>query len=148
MIYRFTSGFLDGSAVMPSIANNADRANKSFLSMSWSNLFKVCQATKDNPDEPMIKFLLRNFNTLNEEIKQLKPSCIIFCTGYGWDKYINAAFTSHNLAFRELTNRIPAKDASIITGLPNVPLAVRIRHPQGWSISSIETVYQEILKRI
>ena len=148
MIYRFTSGILDRNPVMPDITNNVDRANKSFLSMSWSNIFKVCQATKQNPDELMIKFLLRNLNTLAEEIKRLKPSCVIFCTGYDWDKYINAAFPSYNLAFRELTSRIPAQDASIITGLPNVPLAVRTRHPQGWPSNSIEILYQEIFRRI
>ena len=109
---------------------------------AWSNLNKMDWGGK-KPGKKIEGDMLRDFSLLREEIEICKPTCIVFFTGYKFDRLLAKTFgilpdkikevdESEKKAFAEV--QIPSIDAKCF----------RLEHPQGKD----QETFKKYLKKI
>jgi len=140
-IYVLTISIYEGEFIGYSY-NTYDGNFECFQSIAWTNVFKIGMV-EGNPDSKMIKFLLKNFNTLREEIEYLKPDLIIFSTGKSYDKYLREALEIETPDDIEETEGVKR-----LGDVYNSALVLRTKHFQAIRNEELEKIYNYIKREL
>jgi hypothetical protein len=140
-IFRLTGWCLYGYQVYE---REQRRSEECFRSIAWSNVFKVgaLKSEGGNPNKDLIS-IQKDVNTLEEEIKVLRPDVAIFSTGPNYDEHIKAFLKKPMKVPKDIGPELGVKE---IEGLGC--LAFRTYHFQSRSNQDFKQVVNYICGRV
>lgn len=162
VVFQLAPYIMDGNPVLGERPDyTKENSERCFYSFAWSNLCKI-GFVRGNPDEDMMYFQIRSFNTLRKEIECLEPDIIIFMTGWYkesdtgllWDRCLRDTFSASEveLRFEEIGYGIPEIEIARVRAdcINNRVIMVRTSHPQGWRgrRGRLKSLYEYLRKEL
>ena len=120
------------------------RSEECFRSIAWSNVFKVgaLKSEGGNPNKDLIS-IQKDVNTLEEEIKVLRPDVAIFSTGPNYDEHIKDLLKKPMEVPKDLDPELGVKEIECLGCL-----AFRTYHFQSRSNQDFKQVVKYICDRV
>ena len=113
------------------------------ISLLWNNLVKIGKLDeKGFPPEYIYQAERETFSVLEEEIKILQPTLILFLTGPNYDGIIASNF--NNPDYHAISTEFSGRQISQIS-LTNVPFVFRTYHPNYLWRHNINSYFQTII---
>jgi len=116
------------------------------ISLIWNNIVKVGKfGEKGFPPHYIYEVEREHFSIINEELKIVKPTIVLFLTGPDYDEVIEANFGK--LQYSKLNSDFSEREIAKML-LPGIPFTFRTYHPQYLWFNDINNYFNSIIDKI